>query len=125
MKGDVFTDRVSLVIEECYSCGISFAMPSDFKESRLRDRKTFWCPNGHSQHYVGKTDAEKLVEAQRALQATRDILAQEERSHAATRGHLTRAKKKVKAGVCPAPGCHRHFTNLERHIASKHPGFVP
>jgi hypothetical protein len=125
VRGDTITDQIVLVVEECYLCGIAFGMPSDYKEVRLRKRDTFYCPNGHGQHYTGKTDAEKLREANERLQATRDLLAAEERSHIATRGHLTRAKKKIKGGVCPAPGCKRHFTDLERHIASKHPGFSP
>lgn len=125
----------TICVEHCCNCGVPFGLPTDLREQRLRDRGTFWCPNGHAQHYTGKTDAQKLREANEALererrrtQATRDLLRAEERSHRTTRGHVTRKRKelsKVKAGVCPVDGCHRHFQNLGRHIASKHPDFKP
>lgn len=37
----------------------------------------------------------------------------------AYKGNVTKLKKRASAGLCPC--CNRHFTNLQRHIASKHP----
>lgn len=123
-----------LVHEECCTCGIAFGMTEDFMHRRRNDHKSFYCPSGHGQHYTGKSDATKLREAERMLgderrrlQATRDLLAAEERSHASTRGHVTRKKKelsRVHAGVCPVEGCRRHFTDLGRHMKTKHPEIV-
>jgi len=118
-----------LVVEQCPTCAVIYAIPLVLKTKALERRgpqgKQIHCPNGHTWHYTGKTEAEKLreqlEEQQRRTMAARDLLEAEERSHAATRGHLTRTKKRVAAGVCPHPDCHRHFTNLERHVASKHP----
>lgn len=55
----------------CYLCHIPFAMPDDMLAARKRDHRKFWCPNGHEQAYVGKTDAEKLADTQRALEIER------------------------------------------------------
>jgi len=35
---------------------------------------------------------------------------------------LTRMTNRIAFGVCPC--CHRHFDNLQRHIATKHPEFL-
>jgi hypothetical protein len=35
-------------------------MPDQMYKARLRDRDTFYCPNGHGQHFLGETEAEKL-----------------------------------------------------------------
>jgi hypothetical protein len=71
---------------------------------------------------MGKSEAtkakEEAAEARRRERAVRDLLEQEENSHRATRGHLTRVKKRVQNGVCPK--CNRTFQNLQRHMASQH-----
>jgi septal ring factor EnvC (AmiA/AmiB activator) len=46
--------------ETCIECGIVFSMPDSIKRERLRDHKSFYCPNGNGQHYTGKSDLEKL-----------------------------------------------------------------
>lgn len=135
MRGTTINVGVQMVVEDCITCGVPFAFPTELRQQRMDDHKRFYCPNGHDMVFTGKSDAQKLREAQEALDserrrhdATRDLLRHEERSHATTRGHVTRKKRelaKTKAGVCPVDGCHRHFTNLERHIATKHPGFKP
>lgn len=46
---------------------------------------------------------------------------------ARTRGYqgaLAKTKKRAAKGVCPVAGCKRHFADVERHIASKHPDYV-
>ena len=58
--------------ESCYLCGISFGMPSEFKASRLSDKKTFYCPNGHAQHYVGETDRDRADRLNRRLTEERE-----------------------------------------------------
>jgi len=84
-----------------------------------RGRQQFYCPNGHGQHYTGKTDAAKLAEAQEANLSLRQRLDQAEADAARKGKELASLKKRVNAGLCPQ--CHRHFANLARHVASKHP----
>lgn len=50
------------VLITCYKpdCGISWAMPKIWDRDRRDDHKTFYCPNGHEQGYIAKSDAEKL-----------------------------------------------------------------
>lgn len=119
----------------CGECGVVWAMPEKFIELRREDGATWYCPNGHHWVYSGETEEKKL---RRELEATKDRLAHaraardqanaetQEARHSlrTTKGVVTKLKKRVSAGVCPAPGCQRHFQDLERHIASKHPEFV-
>ena len=44
----------------CCVCHISFAMTKDFCAARLKDKKSFYCPNGHSQFFISETEEEKL-----------------------------------------------------------------
>jgi len=120
----------TLTVVTCW-CGMSHAVPTELRDFQLRQfhdgRKVqdIYCPLGHTHVPAGETKAAQLEwqleQARRSRDATRDLLEHEQRSHSATRGHLTRAKKRAVAGVCPHPDCHRHFQNLERHIAAKHP----
>ena len=47
----------------------------------------------------------------------------ERRSLIAYKGHLTRARNKIAAGNCPAPGCGQHFANVREHMKFKHPDY--
>lgn len=133
MQTYTLTETVSLTTVTCYKCAVVFAMPTSLRQQRLEDHDTFWCPNGHGQCFTGKTEAEKEREraerAERWLENSRaharavaDQLSATQRTLAATKGHLTRQKKRATAGACPA-GCHRHFANLQAHMAAKHPGY--
>lgn len=124
---------LGLEFQACPECGIVFGAPIDFMGERRSDHKHFYCPNGHSLNFPGQTEAERL---QRKLaDAERRELWESERAKgeqrradhaerrlAATKGVVTKMKKRVGAGVCPC--CNRHFTALQRHMENQHPEFV-
>lgn len=119
---------------KCCECGVMFGMTPDVYAVRRQDNRNFFCPHGHEQHFPkGKTEAEKLREerdrlAQRIAQKDDRIKElQDQRDHeqrrvAAAKGQVTKLKNRAAAGVCPC--CTRHFDNLQRHMASKHPDFT-
>jgi hypothetical protein len=110
----------TLTVVDC-TCGIVFAIPEALDRQARDRKKSIYCPLGHSWHYTEST-VEKLERERREHRATRDLLHAEERSHAGTRGALTKAKKQVhraEHGVCPH--CNRSFVNLQRHVQTKHP----
>jgi hypothetical protein len=128
----------TLIIEECCSCGIAFAMPKSFQQQCL-DRpgvnvgKGFYCPNGHVQWYTGPSEAKKQAErAKRAEEQAaywRDQMANEQMQHQATKRReraqkaaKTRIKNRVSKGVCPC--CNRSFANLRRHMTTQHPDYT-
>lgn len=57
-----------------------------------------------------------------AATSTGDQLEAERRAHAATKGQLTKTRKRVAGGVCPC--CNRSFVNLGRHMAGQHPDYA-
>jgi hypothetical protein len=65
--------EVEMGIEVCCSCGISFCVPKEYINKLRKTHKTFWCPNGHSLHYPGKSEAEKLREQLATTQRERDL----------------------------------------------------
>jgi hypothetical protein len=126
-RGNTITYSVTLVTEECCNCGITFAMPEDYRVHLLsKPRTDFYCPNGHRQWYVGKSDATKCREAENlaaSLRAENDqLVASNERL---TRDVLNKAKRlksvkqRAKAGMCLH--CRRTFVNVERHMSKQHP----
>jgi hypothetical protein len=132
MRTDI-TVNLTLISVTCCNCGIPFAMAETFYDSRLRDGKNFFCPSGHQQHFTeSETDRlRKELKRMRDLRddavtrwrAAQDQTTAAERSRRALKGALTRQRNRAAAGVCPADGCHRSFTNLREHIASQHPEF--
>jgi hypothetical protein len=124
---------VAYEAHQCGTCGVKWAIELDYMDDRREDGEGWKCPNGHSFVYNGgesRADqlARQLAQEQRRRQATEDLLRHEEASHRTTKGHVTRKKREllnVKGGVCPVEGCHRHFQNVQRHIATKHPNYKP
>lgn len=121
-----------LVVERCW-CGILHAIPESLdKQARGESRHTVYCPLGHD-WVVRETAAQKLQkELQRERQQhdqTRAALADEKvevrrQRHLvnAERSAKTRIKNRVANGVCPC--CTRSFSNLRRHMESKHPNYT-
>lgn len=122
-----------LVTEVCCTCGCVFAWPKVMRDHAIRKGPSisFYCPNGHAQHFTHGREAlakklEKELRAELQAERQRRTLLQEQlearaRSLAATRGQITKIKRRAANGVCPC--CNRTFANLARHMASKHPDF--
>jgi hypothetical protein len=135
MRGTTINAQVTFVTEECCECGVAFAITKEMQDRLKENHKWFYCPNGHSQHYTGKSDAEKLREQlERAERETARVRAERDQSAAEAahernrangyKGAAAKAKQRSAKGVCPVPGCRRHFADVERHMATKHPEFV-
>ena len=109
-------------------CDQIFAVPRAQCQSWRREHSTWHCPGcGSQRHFGGESDLERLErQAKYAEEARRSANRRHEserRSHTATKGHLTRSKKRHAAGVCPC--CKRTFKQLVSHMNKKHPGYSP
>lgn len=109
----------------CAECGIEFAAPSSYVKNRREDHKSFFCPNGHSLSYKGKSEVDRLRELlaskERDIEWQRSCRERAEKYASAMKGQVTKIKNRVGNGVCPC--CNRSFTNLQRHMHTKHPDF--
>lgn len=133
-KNQTYTESLVLVTEICCNCGIMFAMPDSLQDRliQLRGKKLFYCPNGHSQYYVGESDADKAkrleAELQRAKADTtffRDCVEAERTAKEVERSKRLSAEKNIRSiktriqnGVCIH--CNRSFKDLAKHMQSKH-----
>jgi hypothetical protein len=131
MATKIFSE--TLIIEHCCNCGIAFAMPEDL-QSRLKTKGgSFYCPNGHGQHYTTAENQRLQTELANAkrwekMANERASRAEQEAEHFkasrnAYKGQLTRVKKQIVAGLCPC--CDRRFPRLEEHMREAHPDFQP
>jgi hypothetical protein len=122
-----------LVVVECAACFMSFGVVPAFSEERQRDHGRFYCPQGHHLSWPDESDLE-TARRQRDAALKRStqlsgLLTDEQEQHRrterrlkATRGVVTRTKRRIAKGLCPR--CHQHFPNIERHVAAKHPDYV-
>jgi hypothetical protein len=116
----------TLVTITCFKCGVMFGVDQEFHKDLVKTRQTFSCPNGHEQHFMGESEADKLrkeLERERTRRQLAENTSLAE-SHARERAEKKAAKaekklKRVGNGVCPC--CNRSFTDLRRHMATKHP----
>lgn len=133
MTTTTFEQAVTLATVACCNCGVVFAMPADLRAKRVADKETFWCPNGHSQHFTGTSDADRAKKAERDLAQMRDVAESHRKmaSHNAAlalaaedalkaeKAEAARLAKRAKAGVCPC--CNRTFRQLALHMKKQHP----
>jgi len=116
------TSWITIEATTCGECGVHFGMDAGQLSKRREDGHSFYCPNGHklSFHVTEADRLRKRLELAERREANLDESLRSERaSHAATKGHLTRVRKRADKGVCQH--CHRSFANVARHVASKHP----
>lgn len=120
---------LKLYTQTCCNCGIHFGVPDDFDDRRRSDHQTFYCPSGHAQSYVGKTEAEKLkqelatrtaalVEAERRLQAETNMRRSAQQQEKTAKTKLRKTLHRVEHGVCPQ--CHQTFSQLAAHMKNQH-----
>lgn len=120
-----------LVEEVCCNCFTHFAMDSDLRRRRLEQGGTFYCPNGHGQHFtenvvenLKKQNAslsKRAAWAEESAARAREEAERTKREKTAIKGHLTRTRKRIANGICPC--CSRTFANVAQHIENKHPDF--
>lgn len=132
------THVITINPHDCPTCGVSYGLTSEYEKRRRADGKSWLCPNGHWVTYM-KSDLDREREARKAAEREAAAMAAEarcarrqwkeeqdrhqstRRSLAATKGVVTRVKRRVGKGVCPC--CNRTFQNLARHMESKHPDY--
>jgi len=119
------TINLTLVKQTCITCGMVFGIEEDF-DSRLRKTHgSFCCPSGHFQHYATKTEEEKLRSRLSRIEARASRLQDEvdtaERRRRGQKAANTRLRRKIASGECPS--CGKHFSDVKKHIAEKHPNF--
>ena len=113
---------IALYIMDCASCGCVFAINTDYEARRRRDGRNFYCPNGHVNAW---TEDEADRQAKRAALLAQQLASRDEDlraarvAHAATKGQLTKVRKRAERGVCLH--CQRSFVNVARHVADCHP----
>lgn len=116
----------------CYTCGNNFGVTSQLYTRAVEDKQGgLYCPScGKSTRWVGKTDDQKKIDQLEgklkweAAELARQIIKKEaaQNSLRATKGVITKIKKRVHNGVCPC--CNRSFVNLRRHMKNKHPDYT-
>lgn len=123
VRGNQVSETIKFVLEECCNCGIPFFMPNYHRKMLINNPGTsFYCPNGHSQHYTGKTESQKRIEQleqsikdeQEAYNRMSDAMLDEKNKAKKLKAQLNRVHK----GVCPC--CNRTFVNLQKHMETKH-----
>lgn len=93
-------------------CGITYAVPEVWYNQKRNDHTGFFCPNGCSRVFKGESDEDRLRrENQRLIQKRAELeddirerdkkLENERKRSTAFKGHVTRIKNRVAAGVCP------------------------
>lgn len=127
------TFNVSLTTINCGECGGTYAINERYREQKQQEGGTWNCP--YCKCGWGYTECEN-ARLKRLLADEQARLARERAAHdqakasirtkeaeiAKQKNSSARLKKRIKNGVCPC--CTRSFTNLRRHMETKHPDYT-
>lgn len=106
---------------QCKTCGVVHYIPTAMYLGLQENGGYYHCPNGHQWGW-NKAKEQELDRVHRE----RDRAVQEQARLAddavAKEKEIARLKKRSAAGVCPC--CTRTFTNMSRHIKTKHPEMI-
>jgi hypothetical protein len=108
----------------CPTCGMPFAFPERMSKQWRESGQQFYCPAGHSVTY-GESENDKLRRErdrlkQEQARITEQWNAAELRAALANRREA-QLRRRVANGVCPC--CKRSFSNIARHMKTKHPDY--
>lgn len=120
-EGAVFQAVEDFKIINCYKCGMPFGVPDRWKQNRMKDQESFYCPNGHRQAYSESSDSrlrKEVERKERELEQERAAKRKAARERDAIRKSHRKMRERVKNGVCPC--CNRTFQNLLQHMRTKH-----
>jgi hypothetical protein len=133
---DTLSIPQTFVVQTCChkECLVTFAIPKEMYQKFRNTHQLFYCPRGHSQHYVRKSDLERAQEELAQVKRSKEYIeaqlatARKDRDHhkhvaAVHRGQKQALKNRIAAGLCPC--CRRPFANLMRHMQNQHPHFKP
>lgn len=111
---------------DCITCGVPIVMSKKLERQKRDDHSNYYCVNGHSQYWTAKSDVEilreKLAEKDRQLVFERERAATNFAAREKAEREALRLKRRIRGGACPC--CKRSFTNLRRHMTTKHPDFA-
>lgn len=111
----------------CGQCHMTYWVPTSFYAQcqEQKPHKTFFCPAGHERHFTGesKVDFERRLRQRAEQENARlaEAATNADRLRRKVELALKRQQKRAAAGVCPC--CTRTFTNMSRHMKTKHPDF--
>ncbi len=83
---------------ECFRCGIRFGLPSQYQTNRVDDKDIWYCPNGHSQSYTGKTTRELLDLAKEGLKKKQEECWEAQYKVGRQANQLRTLRRKIKEG---------------------------
>ncbi len=80
---------LSFVVTTCVTCGVKSALPEELDIQLRRSKAEHYCPNGHIQHYLGKTPEQERDEARSETQRFRDVVESQDKK-------ISRLERKLK-----------------------------
>ena len=119
-------------VHECITCGIPYVVPQAVINHQRERGGYHCCHAGHRQGWEeSQSERAKRLEEQARIRRERDRLQQQlaqkddeiretAKKLETVQKEAKRQKARARAGLCSC--CNRHFTDLERHMASKHKG---
>lgn len=88
----ISTTDTRFAVVTCITCGVKSAMPEELNAQLQRIKASYYCPNGHTQYYLGKTPEQERDEARSKVRRLEDEVEAQARKVKRLKGKLKRAE---------------------------------
>jgi hypothetical protein len=89
----------------CANCGVTFGITDTLNDLRRKDHDTFYCPNGHANHFPAPVETEEQKQIKQLERVA------ERRSESYRQLHVTLDDWKQAARICPI--CEERVTQAQ------------
>ncbi len=115
------------VVWECRTCGCVSTCPEVIMDEQRAEGGYHHCPNGHQWGWSKDKSEREVLRRERdrlkqQIAEKDDEVARQISMRKQAEGKLGRVQGRINRGVCPC--CNRTFTNLARHMSTKHANVV-
>ncbi len=133
MADTILINGQTMIIKECQTCGVLHTFPKIIHDNRYRDGGYWHCPNGHQWGWKEGNEEREAIRLERdrlkqqAAQKDDEIrqlrfeMMHVEMQRDEAKAKHVNARKRAGAGMCPC--CKRTFSQVARHMKTKHPAF--
>lgn len=124
---------VELTTINCGECGGTYAINERYRQQKATEGGYWNCPYCRCGWGYGESENARLKKeldqerkrkewAQQEARNANQKAEHERRVGLGYKGALVKTKKRIGKGTCPC--CKRHFSNVERHMATQHPEYA-
>lgn len=82
--------------ETCCNCGIEFCMSKEHNDMLRMTKRTFYCPSGHPQSYIGETFEQRLENLKTSIREKNETITRLQKIISESDARISRLRRQIR-----------------------------